>query len=415
MNKAAFTPEDIRYLLSPQAVRERAQAIYERALEGETHFRIHENRIPEVAKFVTEVTLANYPDLKIPFHSRWGHFQVGGVDRLRDLESKLAGLSREERARAKLDLVIVSVLLDAGSGPQWKYREASTGKTLDRSEGLAVASLHMFLNGDFSSDCETPLRVDSKKLMGLKIEDLARGFQVSQDNPLVGLEGRLELLHALGRAVRENSKYFPTHSREFSRPGHIYDFCQSQAKTGALPAPELLLAVLHGLGSIWPGRIRLGDTNLGDVWTHRLLGPENSVKSFVPFHKLSQWLTYSLIEPLEEAGVKIENVQGLTGLAEYRNGGLLLDRGLIELRDASLLRQGHRPDSELIIEWRALTVVLLGKIAHEVRTLLKKTEEEMPLAKVLEGGTWWAGRRAAQEARPGGGPPIQVLSDGTVF
>jgi hypothetical protein len=94
---------------------------------------------------------------------------------------------------------------------------------------------------------------------------------------------------------------------------------------------------------------------------------------------------------------------------------LLLDRGLIALRDPELLKLPHRADSALIIEWRALTVVLLEKIAEKVRERLQMTEEALPLAKVLEGGTWWAGRKAAAELRPGGGPPIQVLSDGTVF
>ncbi len=40
---------------------------------------------------------------------------------------------------------------------------------------------------------------------------------------------------------------------------------------------------------------------------------------------------------------------------------------------------------------------------------------EFPLGAVLEGGTWAAGRRLASAKRPGGPPPIHVISDGTVF
>jgi hypothetical protein len=40
---------------------------------------------------------------------------------------------------------------------------------------------------------------------------------------------------------------------------------------------------------------------------------------------------------------------------------------------------------------------------------------QLPLVKVLEAGTWFAGRVLAAERRPGGGPPIAVESDGTVF
>jgi len=41
----------------------------------------------------------------------------------------------------------------------------------------------------------------------------------------------------------------------------------------------------------------------------------------VPFHKLTQWLTYSLLEPLETAGLTVVNLDELTALPEYRNGG----------------------------------------------------------------------------------------------
>ena len=53
----------------------------------------------------------------------------------------------------------------------------------------------------------------------------------------------------------------------------------------------------------------------------------------MPFHKLSQWLTYSLLEPFEWAGVTVTGLDALTGLPEYRNGGLLLDTGVLRLRD----------------------------------------------------------------------------------
>jgi hypothetical protein len=38
-----------------------------------------------------------------------------------------------------------------------------------------------------------------------------------------------------------------------------------------------------------------------------------------------------------------------------------------------------------------------------------------PVAKLLEGGTWAAGRALAARLRPGGAPPLRVHSDGTVF
>jgi hypothetical protein len=58
---------------------------------------------------------------------------------------------------------------------------------------------------------------------------------------------------------------------------------------------------------------------------------------------------------------------------------------------------------------------MLDLIGDRVRQLLHKTPEELPLIKVLEGGTWAAGRRIAKHRRPTGAPPITLLSDGTVF
>jgi hypothetical protein len=68
-----------------------------------------------------------------------------------------------------------------------------------------------------------------------------------------------------------------------------------------------------------------------------------------------------------------------------------------------------------VVEWRALTVVLLDQIGDRVRTRLNKTPEDLPLIKVLEGGTWAAGRRIAKQRRETGAPPIVIQSDGTVF
>ena len=135
----------------------------------------------------------------------------------------------------------------------------------------------------------------------------------------------------------------------------------------------------------------------------------------IPFHKLSQWLAYSLVEPLEESGLRIVELDALTGLPEYRNGGLFVDLGVLEPKHPEVLETVHSVDSEVIVEWRALTVCLLDEIAKGVRAELGCTPETLPLSRILQGGTWSAGRALAQAKRPGGVPPIQIESDGTVF
>jgi len=132
----------------------------------------------------------------------------------------------------------------------------------------------------------------------------------------------------------------------------------------------------------------------------------------VPFHKLSQWLTYSLFEPFEWAGVAVTGGEKLTALPEYRNGGLLLDTSVLALVDPSAAHAVHEVGSELVVEWRALTVALLDELAPLVRARLDAPD--LPLACILEGGTWAAGRELAQSLR-GGEPPLAVRSDGTVF
>jgi hypothetical protein len=107
-------------------------------------------------------------------------------------------------------------------------------------------------------------------------------------------------------------------------------------------------------------------------------------------------------------------LDALTALPEYRNGGLLLDTGVLRLRDPRWLDTAWAVGDELVVEWRALTVALLDELAPLVRAELGVDADRMPLACVLEGGTWAAGRALAQRLR-GGLPPLAVVSDGTVF
>jgi hypothetical protein len=187
------------------------------------------------------------------------------------------------------------------------------------------------------------------------------------------------------------------------------------AEGETIKATAILEAFLTHLGPIWPGRITLGGVNLGDTWRHPLVDAPDATKGLIPFHKLSQWLSYSLIEPLEWAGYTVTDVDGLTGLPEYRNGGLFLDTEVIALKDPEDAGRAHAVDSLLVVEWRALTVALLDRIADLIRARLGFTAEDFPLAKALEGGTWATGRRLAKEKRGDGSPPLSVISDGTVF
>jgi Protein of unknown function (DUF1688) len=401
-------------LLNAAAVRERANRMLAIGLDdGLPNFRIDLDRMADVVELVLETTRNAYPSLKIPFHSRWRHFVANGDDRWSAIAGRTAWSNRAARARAEFDLAIVSVFLDAGAGPSWRYRDPGTGSAIGRSEGLGLASLAMFEGGAFSAASSEPLRADADKLANLNVVELARGMQVSEDNPLVGLDGRADLLRRLGRLVASKPDIFASHDN--ARPGGLYDRLATLADGGKLPAPTILTELLQHLGPIWPSRLTLGGIALGDCWRHPAMSTSDGTDGFVPLHKLSQWLAYSLIEPLQRSGIDVTDIDGLTGLAEYRNGGLFVDTGVLTFRNPEAAQREHEVSSALVVEWRALTVALLDRVADGVRRQLGADATSMPLAKILEGGTWAAGRRLARERRADASPPIKVISDGTVF
>jgi len=402
----------VAYLRTPEAIRERAGAVLARGLEGGlSHFRVDLAALAGAADLVARITRERFPDLRVPLHSRWRHFSAGARDRVAELSRALAGRGADDRVRAKIDLVVTSVLLDAGAGAAWRYAEAGGGE-YPRSEGLAVASFRLFAEGGLSGEPAEPWRADAKGLEGLSEDRLARAFQVSARNPLPGIEGRAALLRRLGPALRAAPDLFGP--GEEARPGHLLDALRARSAGGGVEAADVLGAVLRGFGPIWPGRLELHGVNLGDVWRHpAAIGP-GPAPGLLPLHKLSQWLTYSLIEPLGEGGLAVAGLERLTGLAEYRNGGLFVDTGVLEPRHAAVTRDLHQPGDEVVVEWRALTVALLDRLAALARERLGDGGRRLPLASILEGGTWYAGRRLAEERR-GGAPPIRVESDGTVM
>ena len=401
-------------LLNAKAVRERAHRMLAIGLEGKLpNFRIQVDRMDRVVDLVLETTRKAYPSLDVPFHSRWRHFVTNGDNRWAAVADQTKWPDRATRARAEFDLAIVSVFLDAGAGPSWRYRDPKTGSALGRSEGLGLASLAMFTNGAFSADPREPLRVDAGVLANFTVADLERGMQVSNVNPLVAVEGRVDLLRRLGTLVASKPEIFG--NLDTPRPGGLFDRLAVLADGQELPAPTILTELLQQLGPIWPSRLTLGGIALGDCWTHPMLTTADATNGLVPLHKLSQWLAYSLIEPLQTAGINVTDIDGLTGLAEYRNGGLFVDTGVLAFRDAEAAQREHDVASPLVVEWRALTVALLDRVADVARLRLGLDATVMPLAKILEGGTWAAGRLLARERRAGASPPVKIISDGTVF
>jgi hypothetical protein len=390
-------------LLSSDAVRSQCARVTAHVRGGGGIFAINDAVLDACAEHVVDVTKRRYPTLEIPYHSRWRHFSAPGATALAtQLDDVLSDHDLTEAARLGFDLVIPSVLLDAGAGPDWVYLAPGSGVAIGRSEGLGLASLGMFLDGAFSDRGEA--RTDGRTLSTLTEEQLKSGFQVDASNPLVGVGGRLAILQRLGDVMIDRREVFPS-----GRPGDLVDRLLAGGDT--VTASSILAVVLDVLSPIWPPRLVRDGISLGDAWEYEPFG--DGPRGIVPFHKLSQWLTYSLAETLERVGIEVADLDQLTGLPEYRNGGLLYETGVLSLHDSDLAELSHLPGSQLIVEWRALTITLLDELADIVRAKLGRPD--LLLAEILEGGTWAAGRELAFARTPSGTPPLHLESDGTVF
>lgn len=382
-------------LARPETIRARCQAVFERvAAGGGQAFTLDLAQMPVVVAYVAQTVQARYPDGAIPLHGRLGHLTVGDPGRVARFLAPV-GDDPLERLRTLVELIAVSVLIDAGAGPDWGYVDAA-GRRHVRSEGLAVASVDLVASGLFSDDPRRPWRVAAGNLMRLSAARLGRGLQVGPDNPIEGLDGRLALLHCLGSGCVDRG-----------RIGRIAD---PWFAAGTVAAAEIFATLVGRLAPLWPGGYVRDGANLGDVWPYDGAGAGSGL---VPFHKLLQWLVWSLLDPLRDAGVRVTGQGVLTGLPEYRNGGLFIDLGVILPRDPDLHHRVLSPGDPAVVEWRALTVALLDGLRAPLAARLGCGE--MSLGQVLEGGSWAAGRRIAAERRPGGMPPLQVRGGGSIF
>ncbi|KAJ5360237.1 Protein of unknown function DUF1688 [Penicillium concentricum] len=435
------------YLRSIHAVRERSNIVLEKAKRNQlNHFDVDMSKFEATASYVVSIIKRDYaPDYEnIPPHGRWQHFDVGGRPRINQLlQSWPSRIDAQERTRRLIDLFVVSVLLDAGAGNKWSYRSKESGKVFSRSEGLAVASLEMFKSGLFSSDPTEPCQVDGAGLKKVTAEVLAKGMQHSEQNPLAGIEGRTGLLVRLSDALN-NQDFFGVDAR----PGNMLDYLLGHPSTLAssvpiVPITTLWSVLMDGLSPIWPpSRTQIDGVSIGDAWKCSNLPqspPGQQWESIVPFHKLTQWLCYSIMVPMSKLMlIHFAGSDLLTGLPEYRNGGLLIDLGLLSLKPDDMQRgidaykenaqiKGQPnvevaplfcADDDVIVEWRAVTVGFLDDLLEEVNSQLglKGSEDQLSLAQMLEAGTWKGGREIAEVSRPNTKePPIMIRSDGTVF
>jgi hypothetical protein len=149
-----------------------------------------------------------------------------------------------------------------------------------------LASLDWFLQGGFSSDpLNNPHRVDATALSKtVTLQSLTKAFQVSEENPLVGAEGRCNLLIRLGSVLESHPTFFrgpssSTCSSSPPRPGNLLDFLLEHPST-IHPTPSthivqidcLWSVIMDGISGVWPPtRVRLFHFNSQRMSSTQLL------------------------------------------------------------------------------------------------------------------------------------------------
>lgn len=171
---------------------------------------------------------------------------------------------------------------------------------------------------------------------------------------------------------------------------------------------------MDGLGPIWPAsRTVVDGVSLGDAWPLSSMPRESNSaewETIVPFHKLTQWLCYSLMQPMSVLmHIHFAGAELMTGLPEYRNGGLFIDTGVLTLKPEQMKRGLDRFSAEadrngqkcmevvpmfeasddVVVEWRAVTVGFLDMLLAKVNTELGLSgEDALSLPQMLEAGSW---------------------------
>lgn len=411
MTTSSETSGEAGRLLTADAVRTAAERIFALAEAGKlAHFTLDMARLDPLADRVVEEIARTAGEEGAPFHACWRNFAAGGHDRWEMLAAYRQWPGVRGMGRAAFDLAFLAALLGAGPGSEWRYREETTGEKFSGAEGLAVATLSMFASGLFSADPLDPLRADATALARLTDAELADGLQVTDDNPLGGFAGRATLLRRLGETVALRDDVFAVD--EDLRPGCLFDRLIEEAGDNALEAAGILDAVLGAIAPVWPERVAIDDIPLGDTWPFSALGDGKA--GLVPLHAMAQEIAYSLVEPLIWAGVDVGKFDGLTGIADPAHGALFLEAGVLLPRDRADLSKPHGPADAFTVEWRALTVALVDRLADRVRALAGLDADGLPIACVMQGGTLPLARKIALEKPAATELPLGFAADGTV-
>lgn len=382
--RSATGPESVQWLLSHGAVqRHAADVLAHVQAGGAAHFGWDAGAFDALAARVLQALRAD--DAPAPRQRPWSRYASGGVDRWGELAwaeglapGALADHHCIERARTRVDLLLVTAVLACEPARGWRLRDAASAQELGGADALAVGALRLFASGACSAQPHHPLRADAVALAALQASDLAAAFPAWDGRPLPGLERRAARLRRLGAVAQAHPWLFaPTEDPQRLRLGHlldsVLDLCVDEAAEppGRLQAEALITLLLVPLNTLTPGRLAWRETPLGDCWAH-----PHAPQGLVPLHGLAQWLALGCIEPLRDAGLTLEGLGAAPAAASWRLGGWLLDAGVLRPRGRTAAgpqprrgcagphRAAARLDDPAVVEWRAASVAAIEQLAQ---------------------------------------------------
>ncbi|KAI8354608.1 hypothetical protein EDC96DRAFT_516679 [Choanephora cucurbitarum] len=428
--------ESSQYMSSLHSVRYSCFKVQEVAAKDKLcHFDLDPSKLEDMVQLVVSILKRDHNDFtKIPSYGCWRYFDSDGVSCIQKLIDSWANVDTTEQVRRVLDLFVVFILLDCNLGRDYAFRESTTNYTNKRREGVAAGVWKMFLAGTFSADPNQPHKVDLKALIDLTQSDFSNGFENNLFESEDSLDDKYRLIKHLANVLQSRSGYFGSKEGHDRRPGNLIDYLLLHPTTIKTRKGPLI----H-IEAIWPVVLEISKPSvfnnsldqLGDVWSCPTLGPNE----LVSFHDLSQWMVYSIIEPMEKLmGAIIEGTEQLTSPSDYPNGGLLIDTGFIALKKEDYERgveMFHRnsllpgqPKVEVIpmfdisdpvvIEWRALTTAYMDLLSEQVRNVLRVEKKTLRLSQIIQSGTHTAGRELAEITRPNTQEPPIIMKIHTV-
>ena len=325
------------------------------------HFHIDRLRVwTHAAALVAVVTRRRYPDLNVPCHQPLATLR-GGRRRSQGRVRSRTRRTQRRRYRTRPHRP------DRGERPAGRRRRSRPGVLSETRIRAALRALGGFggrklsrvhARRVFRPERDDPLRVNAEVLAATDATSLANEFRAERTSVDRARRSR-SLLRRLGAALITQRDVFG----DRARPGALFDTLHGSTGTrGAAHAPALLEVARRAWADLAHRkrsrrRVPRRCVASSACGRQRHDGGLGSVPQAVAVARLFAARTARM--------GRYRHVRPRTAhrAAQYRNGGLLLDTGVLQFLDVADSRRTWGVGDEIIVEWRALTVTLLDELA----------------------------------------------------